>query len=154
MQLFYFQEYCGELISEGEANRRGVIYDKGKCSYLYQVTRDLLVDATHYGNKIRFANHDNRPNCDCKIVKVNGDFRIGIYANRDLKAEEELFITYGYSEEQQKEVFAGKQKPIVYVKKETVAKKEETAVKPAIDFELLLGLKTENDGDDEMLNVE
>lgn len=90
-------EYIGELISDDEAERRGRIYDMEDKSYLFSATTETVIDANHRGNKLRFANHSAEPNCYVKYLLVDGDYRVGIFAGRDISAGEELLYDYGTS---------------------------------------------------------
>lgn len=87
----FIHEYIGEVISQEEADRRGLIYDKVNRSYLFNMTSDTVVDASRKGNKTKFANHSSeKPNCIARMATVNGDTRVGLYAKEDIAPESEV----------------------------------------------------------------
>lgn len=95
----YLGEYAGELISEKEADRRGLVYDRNFRSFLFDLNAQMVVDAAKMGNKTRFINHAYTEgqglNVKPEIVFVNGEHRIKFVALRDIKVGEELLFNYG-----------------------------------------------------------
>ncbi|RWS16657.1 histone-lysine N-methyltransferase EHMT2-like protein [Dinothrombium tinctorium] len=90
-------EYIGEIITDSEADRRE------DDSYLFDLdNRDgetYCLDARFYGNVSRFINHACSPNLTpVKVFVDHQDLsypRIALFANRDIKAFEELGFDYG-----------------------------------------------------------
>jgi SET domain len=60
----YIGKYIGELMSQDEADRRGLIADARDCTYLFLLSSDLSIDATQKGNKLRYINHSDTPNVE------------------------------------------------------------------------------------------
>jgi SET domain-containing protein len=58
------------------------------------VNFDNVLDAMRVGNKSRFANHSKDPNAYAKVVLVNGDQKIGLYAKRLLLPGTEVLYNY------------------------------------------------------------
>ncbi len=91
-------QYTGEIISEGDGERRGRVYDQKNLSFLFNITPDWVVDSTRLGNKLRHLNHSRNFNCEAKILRVDGDVLVGLFAAKDIQAWEELLFNYGYGE--------------------------------------------------------
>ncbi|MEQ2205700.1 hypothetical protein XENOCAPTIV_009940, partial [Xenoophorus captivus] len=77
-------EYSGNVIRSVLTDKREKYYD-GK----YEV-----VDATVHGNAARFINHSCEPNCYSRVIAVDGQKHIVIFASRRICCGEEL--TYDY----------------------------------------------------------
>ncbi|KAK9761425.1 histone methyltransferase set1 [Basidiobolus ranarum] len=89
-------EYIGEIIRQKVADHREKIYERSGIgsSYLFRVDEDTVIDATKMGNIARFINHCCTPNCNAKVITVDGQKKIVIYTKRDIEEGEE--ITYDY----------------------------------------------------------
>ncbi|KAJ3121118.1 Histone-lysine N-methyltransferase setd1a, partial [Nowakowskiella sp. JEL0407] len=89
-------EYIGEIIRQKVADRREKQYEEQGIgsSYLFRLDEDTIIDATHKGNVARFINHCCEPNCTAKIINVDKQDKIVIYAKKDIEVGEE--ITYDY----------------------------------------------------------
>ncbi|QRW10025.1 SET domain-containing protein [Ceratobasidium sp. AG-Ba] len=94
-------EYTGEILYGRTEARRSPIYTKTGRNYLFIVNSDGLkytIDAAAAGNESRFINHPpegKRINCKALWRYVGGVLRLGIYADRHIFKNEELFLDYG-----------------------------------------------------------
>ncbi|KAJ3282691.1 U3 snoRNP protein [Borealophlyctis nickersoniae] len=97
-------EYIGEIIRQKVADHREKKYEKEGIgsSYLFRIDEDRIIDATKMGNLARFINHCCDPNCNAKIINVDGQKRIVIYANRDIVEGEEITYDYKFPIEDEK----------------------------------------------------
>ena len=50
--------------------------------YMFRIDNDEVVDATMSGNEARFINHACEPNCYSKVITVDGNKKIMIFALR------------------------------------------------------------------------
>lgn len=62
--------------------------------YMFRIDDFDVVDATMHGNAARFINHSCEPNCYSRVINVEGQKHIVIFALRKIYRGEEL--TYDY----------------------------------------------------------
>lgn len=79
-------EYIGEIIDQKESNRRG-----GR--YLFQTSKNRIIDGSDRNNIARYANYSCRPNAETEVIRG----RVYIHAKRKIRAGDE--ITYDYGQE-------------------------------------------------------
>ncbi|RXN07676.1 histone-lysine N-methyltransferase 2A-like isoform X2 [Labeo rohita] len=88
-------EYSGNVIRSVLTDKREKYYDsKGIGCYMFRIDDYEVVDATMHGNAARFINHSCEPNCYSRVVNVDGQKHIVIFATRKIYKGEEL--TYDY----------------------------------------------------------
>lgn len=97
-------EYVGEIIRAQVAEKREKAYERQGIgsSYLFRIDEDLVVDATKKGNLGRLINHSCDPNCTAKIITINGEKKIVIYAKQDIELGQEITYDYHFPFEQDK----------------------------------------------------
>lgn len=90
-------EYTGEIISEGECQRRmREDYKDKACYYLMELERNLVIDGTK-GSMARFINHSCDPNCEVRMLKVGGTPRMAVFAgDSGIMTGEELTYDYNF----------------------------------------------------------
>lgn len=89
-------EYIGEAINEAQFRRRMVQYDDEGIKHFYfmSLSKGEFVDATKKGHLGRFCNHSCNPNCYVDKWVVGDKLRMGIFAERNIQAGEELVFNY------------------------------------------------------------
>ncbi|XP_075462209.1 histone-lysine N-methyltransferase 2B isoform X4 [Ascaphus truei] len=88
-------EYSGIVIRSVLTDKREKFYDgKGIGCYMFRIDDFDVVDATMHGNAARFINHSCEPNCYSRVIHVDGQKHIVIFALRSIYRGEEL--TYDY----------------------------------------------------------
>ncbi|OQN96573.1 hypothetical protein B0A48_17003 [Cryoendolithus antarcticus] len=90
-------EYTGEIISEGECQRRmHEVYNGKDNYYLMELDGGLVIDGTK-GSMARFVNHSCEPNCEVRMCLVAGTPRMGVFAGENgVKTGEELTYDYNF----------------------------------------------------------
>ncbi|CAE7225777.1 Nsd1 [Symbiodinium sp. CCMP2456] len=82
----FVAEYVGDIVSQERISN---------WQYVMSLPHGLAIDASKAGGPARFINHSCEPNCVAQRWQVAGRYRVGVFAARDIQAEEE--ITFSYS---------------------------------------------------------
>uniref|UniRef100_A0A672FK53 Ash1 (absent, small, or homeotic)-like (Drosophila) n=1 Tax=Salarias fasciatus TaxID=181472 RepID=A0A672FK53_SALFA len=99
-------EYLGEVVSEQEFRSRMMEqYFSHSGHYCLNLDSGMVIDSYRMGNEARFINHSCDPNCEMQKWSVNGVYRIGLFALKDITSGTELTYDYNFhsfnTEEQQ-----------------------------------------------------
>ncbi|EIW73505.1 hypothetical protein TREMEDRAFT_24920 [Tremella mesenterica DSM 1558] len=91
-------EYVGEICRSAVAEIREQRYLRQGIgsSYLFRIDNDLVCDATFKGSVSRLINHSCDPSASAKIISINGQSKIVIYAKRTLHPGEEILYDYKF----------------------------------------------------------
>uniref|UniRef100_A0A8C5DEN9 Histone-lysine N-methyltransferase ASH1L-like n=1 Tax=Gouania willdenowi TaxID=441366 RepID=A0A8C5DEN9_GOUWI len=99
-------EYLGEVVSEHEFRSRMMEqYFSHSGHYCLNLDSGMVIDSYRMGNEARFINHSCEPNCEMQKWSVNGVYRIGLFALKEITNGTELTYDYNFhsfnTEEQQ-----------------------------------------------------
>jgi hypothetical protein len=97
-------EYVGEIVRQHVADVREKRYERMGIgsSYMFRLDNEYIIDATTRGNLARFINHSCDPNCCAKIIRVDEEKKVVIYALKPIMIGEELTYDYKFPFEDEK----------------------------------------------------
>ncbi|KAH9984712.1 hypothetical protein BJV77DRAFT_1062120 [Russula vinacea] len=92
----FIYEYVGDVVSNPSFIKRMRDYAEEGIEHFYfmMLQKDEFIDATKRGGIGRFANHSCDPNCYVAKWTIGQHVRMGIFANRAIKKDEELTFNY------------------------------------------------------------
>ena len=107
-------EYIGEIVSEKVfLQRMTETYSGDSHHYCLNISRGVVIDGYRMANEGRFVNHSCEPNCEAQKWSVNGYYRVGLFALRDIRPGEEItydYNFYNFNLEQQQTCYCGSSK--------------------------------------------
>ena len=93
----FILEYIGEVVSEQVfKHRMAEQYQNDQHHYCLNLDSGMVIDGYRKANEGRFVNHSCEPNCEMQKWSVNGFYRIGLFALRDILPNEELSYDYNF----------------------------------------------------------
>ncbi|KAF9527650.1 hypothetical protein CPB83DRAFT_907467 [Crepidotus variabilis] len=101
----YIGEYVGEVIPSETYQALDILQRFTQYNYAFGLSKDSSLDSSTIGNETRYLNHSNEANCEARVLLVNGDPRIALFAKdkEPIDTREELFLDYGGAYWQHKE---------------------------------------------------
>ena len=93
----FILEYIGEVVSEQVfKHRMAEQYQNDQHHYCLNLDSEMVIDGYRKANEGRFVNHSCEPNCEMQKWSVNGFYRFGLFALRDILPNEELSYDYNF----------------------------------------------------------
>nr|XP_053639713.1 uncharacterized protein LOC128693874 [Cherax quadricarinatus] len=94
----FIMEYVGEVVSEKEFKlRMQTKYANDTHHYCLNLDRGMVIDGHRMGGDCRFVNHSCDPNCEMQKWYVNGQYRMALFALKDIEEGTELTYDYNFS---------------------------------------------------------
>uniref|UniRef100_A0A1Y1JZE7 Histone-lysine N-methyltransferase n=1 Tax=Photinus pyralis TaxID=7054 RepID=A0A1Y1JZE7_PHOPY len=94
----FILEYVGEVVADHEFKERMALrYAHDIHHYCLHLDGGYVIDGHRMGGDGRFVNHSCEPNCEMQKWSVNGQFRMALFALRDIEADEEITYDYNFS---------------------------------------------------------
>ncbi|KAK8390288.1 hypothetical protein O3P69_010163 [Scylla paramamosain] len=94
----FILEYVGEVVSEKEFKiRMQTRYANDTHHYCLNLDRGMVIDGHRMGGDCRFVNHSCDPNCEMQKWYVNGQYRMALFALKDIELGTELTYDYNFS---------------------------------------------------------
>uniref|UniRef100_T1JZ42 Histone-lysine N-methyltransferase n=1 Tax=Tetranychus urticae TaxID=32264 RepID=T1JZ42_TETUR len=93
----FILEYIGEVVNVQEFRfRMAERYNNDPHHYCLNLDSGMVIDGYRMANEGRFVNHSCEPNCEMQKWSVNGYYRVGLFALRDIEPGEELTYDYNF----------------------------------------------------------
>lgn len=93
----FIMEYIGEVVTHTVFRQRMANdYKDSPNHYCLYIDGNYVIDGYKNSNECRFVNHSCEPNCEMQKWTVNGLYRVGLFALRDIQPGEELSYDYNF----------------------------------------------------------
>ncbi|KAK3234709.1 hypothetical protein CYMTET_55040 [Cymbomonas tetramitiformis] len=98
MLMEYVGEYVRSTVADLRERRYSVHENTRNTCFLFMVdpATGLILDATCRGSLARYVNHSCSPNCETRVIRVQGLKKVMITARYNLLPGEELTYDYGF----------------------------------------------------------